>query len=324
MAINTTTLATAGNRRRGLIGFFCELFKNRTLYLMVLPALGFIVLFSYIPMVGIYYAFTNFNYIGGLFGSPFVGLKNFEYFFHGGLRSPVWMLTRNTLLYNMVFIFLGNFLQCFMAILLTEIGSRKIRRSSQTAMLLPHFVSYVIVGTIAYNLFNVEFGSLNTLLKAFGAQPANLYAEPEAWPFIVIFFNTWKGLGYGTVIYLAAIMGIDSEIYEAAKIDGCNVFQEIRHITMPLLKPTLIILILFALGGIMRGQFDLFYQLVGRNGQLFPLTDIIDTYIYRSLTFNFNIGLSTAAGLYQSVFGLVTVLGVNLLVRKADPENALF
>jgi putative aldouronate transport system permease protein len=191
-------------------------------------------------------------------------------------------------------------------------------------MLLPYFVSFVIVGTIAYNIFNYEFGALNSVLKSLGMEPFDIYSAPGVWPAILVIFNTWKGLGYGTVIYLAAIMGIDREIYEAAKIDGCDVFQEIFHITLPLLKPTFIMLILFSLGGIMRGQFQLFYQLVGRNGILFPVTDIIDTYIYRSLTINFNIGLSTAAGLYQSVFGLVTVLTTNWLIKRSNPDSALF
>ena len=304
--------------------FFQELFRNRVLYLMLVPAIAFFITFSYVPMVGIYYAFTNFNYVGGLFGSPFVGLKNFQFFFYGGLNSPVWLLTRNTVLYNLVFIFLGNALQCLMAVLLTEIPGRVFKRFTQSAMLLPYFVSFVIVGTIAYNLFNYEFGAMNTVLKSLGQPPLDLYSKPGMWPGILIFFNTWKGIGYGAVIYLAAIMGIDREIYEAAKIDGCDVLQEIFHITLPLLKPTFIMLVLLALGSIMRGQFQLFYQLIGRNGLLFPTTDIIDTYIYRSLTINFNIGLSTAAGLYQSVFGFITVLLANFLTRRAAPESALF
>ena len=229
-----------------------------------------------------------------------------------------------TLLYNIVFIFLGNILQVLIAILLTEIAARKFKKVSQTVILLPYFVSYVIVGTIAYNMFNVEFGSLNSMLKALGGDPINLYAMPKIWPLIIILFYLWKGLGYGTVIYLAAIMGIDRELYDAARTDGCNIFQEIRYITLPMLKNTFVTLILFALGGIMRGQFDLFFQLVGNNGQLFPYTDIIDTYIYRALTINFNLGTSTAAGLYQSVFGLALVLIVNYIVRKISPDNALF
>lgn len=321
MAMKTTGIKK-GHEGKG--GFMAELRKNKTLYLMLLPAMGFVLLFAYIPLVGIYYAFTNYNYADGLFGSPFVGLKNFEYLFAGGWDSPVWKLTKNTLLYNIVFIFLGNILQCILAIFLTEVANRFFKKVSQTVILLPYFVSYVIVGTIAYNMFNVEFGSVNALLTALGKDPVNLYAMPKIWPFIIVAFNMWKGLGYGTVIYLAAIMGIDKEIYDAARTDGCNIFQEIRYITIPMLKNTFVTLVLFALGGIMRGQFELFYQLVGNNGQLFPYTDIIDTYIYRALTINFNLGTSTAAGVYQSLFGLITVLAVNYLVKKISPDNALF
>lgn len=305
-------------------GFFYEVSRHWALYLMTLPAICFFIIFSYVPMVGIYYAFIDYNYVGGLFGSPFVGLDNFKFFFNGGLDAPVWYLTRNTVLYNLVFIFLGNILQCAFAILLTEIIGRLFRRVSQSLLLLPYFVSYVIVGTIAYNMFNTEVGSFNTLLKALGQEPVNMYMKPGAWPFIITAFYLWKGLGYGCVVYLASIMGFDREIYESAKIDGCNIFKEIWYITLPLLKPTFIMLILFSLGGIMRGQFELFYQLIARNGQLFKVTDVIDTYIYRSLTVNFDVGLSTAAGLYQSVFGLFTVLGVNALIRRKNPDNALF
>lgn len=318
--VNTKSL----RRKKGIAGFFYELYDHRVPYLMLIPAITFFIVFSYVPMVGIYYAFTNYNFDGGLFFSPFVGLKNFQYFFHGGWKSPVWLLTKNTILYNIVFIFLGNALQCVMAILLTEIRSRLFKRFAQSVILLPYFVSFVIVGTIAYNIFNYEFGALNGILKSMGLEPVNVYSTPSYWPFILVFFNIWKGLGYGTVVYLAAIMGIDREIFEAAKIDGCDVVQEIRYITLPMLKPTFIMLVLFAMGGIMRGQFDLFYQLVGRNGILFPVTDIIDTYVYRSLTINFNIGLSTAAGLYQSLFGLLTVLVTNYIVRRTVPESALF
>ena len=301
-----------------------ELYRNKTLYMMAFPAILWFFIFSYLPIVGVYYAFTNSNFIDGLFGSPFVGFKNFRFLFWGGWKAQVWTLTKNTVLYNLVFIFLGNIAHCFVAILITELTQKRFRKFTQSALLLPHFVSYVIVGTIAYNLFSYEFGLFNNLRDSIGLERLNLYATPSAWPLIIIIFHLWKGMGYGTVVYIAAITGIDQEIYEAARIDGCGIFGEIRHITLPLLKPTFIMLVLFALGGIVRGQFELFYQLVGRNGQLYSTTDILDTYIYRALTVNFNIGLSTAAGLYQSVFGLVTVLVSNLIIRKSNPEYALF
>ena len=313
--------AIRGKKKGGLLG---EIYQHRVLYLMTLPAIVFFVVFSYIPMVGIYYAFVNYNYADGLFGSPFIGLANFGYLFHGGWDSPIWRLTKNTVLYNLAFIFLGNFLQCFVAILLTEIPSKKYRRVTQSLILLPYFISYVVVNAMAYNILNSEYGALNTLLEAIGMAPVNVYTMPDVWPGILIFVNIWKGLGYGTVVYLAAIMGIDREIYEAAKIDGCNIFQEIRHITLPLLKPTFIMLVLFALGGIMRGQFELFYQLVGRSGQLFVTTDILDTYIYRALTINFNVGLSSASGLFQSLFGFILIVTVNHIVKRENPEHALF
>ncbi len=305
-------------------GVFHELFKHKTLYAMTLPALIFFLIFSYIPMLGVYYAFVDYDFAKGIFHSPFVGLKNFQYFISGGWNAPVVYLTRNTILYNLVFIFLGNVLQCAFAIMITTITGRLFKRVAQSIMLLPYFVSYVIVGTIAYNIFNSNYGVLNSVLKAFGQNGINVYMIDWIWPLIITFFFLWKGTGYGMVVYLAAITGFDREIYEAAKIDGCNIFKEIRYITLPLLKPTFIMLVLFSLGGIMRGQFDLFYNLIQRNGQLFRMTDVLDTYIYRAMTVNFNLGSSTAAGVYQSVFGFVLVVTVNHIIRKKSPDNALF
>jgi len=308
----------------GIKGVFLELKKHRVLYLMCVPAIAFFITFSYIPMVGIYYAFVNYDFAKGLFASPFVGFKNFEYFVSGGANAPIWYLTRNTVLYNIVFIFLGNALQCAIAIMITSLRGNGFKRITQSMMILPYFVSYVIVGTIAYNIFNTKYGVLNTLITSCGGDVLNVYLTPNIWPFIVTFFYIWKGLGYGMVVYLAAIMGFDREIYEAAKIDGCNAWKEIRYITLPLLKPTFIMLVLFALGGIMRGQFDLFYNLVQRNGQLFRITDVFDTYIYRAMTVNFNLGTSTAAGVFQSVFGFIVVVSVNAIIRKRNSEYALF
>lgn len=312
------------NKKKRLAGFFQELYRHKVLYLMTVPALIFFVTFSYIPMLGIYYAFIDYDFSLGMLKSPFVGMKNFQYFISGGWDAPIVYLTRNTILYNVVFIFLGNVLQCFFAVLITTIGGKIFKRVAQSIMLLPHFVSYVIVGTICYNIFNSNYGVLNTALKAMGGEAVSVYLIDWVWPFIITVFYLWKGTGYGMVVYLAAIMGFDREMYEAAKIDGCNIFKEIRYITLPLLKPTFIMLVLFSLGGIMRGQFDLFYNLIQRNGQLFRLTDVLDTYIYRAMTVNFNLGTSTAAGLFQSVFGFIVVVTVNQIIRKKNPENALF
>jgi len=191
-------------------------------------------------------------------------------------------------------------------------------------MFLPHFVSYVMVAVLSYNLFSYEYGIINSFLKALSLEPVNYHSMPNAWWVIIPMVYFWKTIGYGMVIYLAAIMGIDREMYEAADIDGANVLQRIWNITLPNLKPTFVILLLFSLGSILRGQFDLFYQLVGRNGLLFSTTDIIDTFVFRSLTINFDIGLGTAAGLYQSTFGMITVLTVNFIVKKLNPDYALF
>jgi putative aldouronate transport system permease protein len=311
-------------KKTGIAGFFQEIFQHRVMYLMVVPTIVFFLLFAYIPIIGIYYAFTNFNFIGGLFGSPFVGLANFKYLFMGGLGAPVFGLTIRTILYNLAFIFIANGLECVLAVFLVELPSKLFKRLSQSIILLPYFISFVIIGTIAYNIFNYEIGAFNNLLESLGWQPVNVYAMPHVWPPLLVVFYLWKNVGYGTVIYLAAIMGLDHDIYESARIDGCNVIQEVRYLTIPLLKPTFIMLVLFGLGNIMRGQFELFYQLIGRNGQLFVTTDVIDTYVYRMLTLNFNIGFGTAAGVYQSIFGLFVVLVVNGIIRRVNPENALF
>ncbi len=302
-------------------GFLQELSRNRIMFLMILPALIFFVIFSYIPMVGVYYAFTNFDFEGGLFGSEFVGMQNFKFLYDSGV---LWNLTKNTVLYNLAFILLGNALQLLCAIFLSELPGKWFRKLTQSIMFLPFFVSFVLVGAFVFNLFNSSNGVINTVLVQLGLQPYDFYLHTAPWKYIIIFFNIWKGLGYGTIIYLAAIMSISDEYHEAAKIDGANIFKRIRYITLPMLVPTFILLILLSLGGILKGQFDLFYQIIGSNGVLYNSTDIIDTYVYRSLAVNFDIGMGTAAGLYQSFFGLVLVVAVNYIIRKTHKDYALF
>lgn len=302
-------------------GIWKELRKNKVLFLMILPALLFFVLFSYVPMIGVYYAFTNYSFDGGLFGSPFVGMQNFKFLWESGV---LFNLTKNTVLYNLAFIFLGNLLQLVCAIFLSEFTVRWFKKLTQSIMFLPFFISFVLVGAFVYNLFNFETGVVNTLFRQLGLQPYDFYLHTAPWKYIIVFFHVWKGLGYGTVIYLAAIMGISDEYHEAAKIDGANIFNRIRHITIPLLIPTFVLLILLSLGGILKGQFDLFWQIIGNNGMLYNSTDIIDTYVYRSLAINFDIGMGTAAGLFQSFFGFVLVMTVNWIIRKTQKDYALF
>lgn len=290
---------------------------------MLIPLFVYFIAFNYLPLFGLYNAFTNYDFGKGIF-SPFVGLQNFEFLFKGGADSIIWKLTRNTILYNVAFIVLSNICQIGMAVLLKEIAFNKFVKTSQTLMFMPYFVSMVIIGSIIYNLFNFNYGVFNNMFAAFGMGKFDFYRTPWVWPIIIVVVEIWKSLGYGTVIYLASIMGIDESVYEAAYVDGASKWQRIRYVTLPLLKPTVIILLLFSIGGILKGQFDLFWNIVGNNGLLLNATDIIDTYVYRALTVNFSINLGTAAGLYQSVFGLLLILTVNAIVRKVDRENSLF
>lgn len=295
--------------------------KQWVLWLMLLPTLFFFALFCYLPMVGIYFAFSRFNFQGGLFGSPFVGLDNFQYLFKSGI---LWSLTRNTILYNIAFIIVGNVMQMICALFFNDLTKKWFTKASQTIIFLPYFVSMVLVGVFAYNLFNIDNGFINSLLRSLGLETCNFYIRPEVWPPIIVAVNVWKGLGYGSIIYLSTLASIDPGYYEAARIDGATKWQQVRLITWPMLKPTMVILIMFSLGGILKGQFELFYQLIGKNGLLYATTDILDTYVYRSLTVNFDIGMGSAAGVYQSVFGLILVLTVNGIVRRVNEDYALF
>lgn len=302
-------------------GFLAEVRKNWILFIMLIPTFVYFLINCYLPMIGVYFAFTNFNFRDGLWASPFVGWKNFEFLFKGDLIR----LIKNTVGYNIVFIILGNVLQIIFAIFVSQVAVKKYKKLTQTLMFMPYFVSFVIVKVLVYNIFEYDFGLINTMITLFGGSKIDFYNTPEYWPFLITFFYIWKGLGYGMVIYLATITGIDKELYEAARVDGANVFKQIRYITVPLLKPTFIILLLYALGGIMKGQFELFYQMVGNNGVLYATTDILDTYVYRITTMQpLNIGIGTAAGLFQSIFGLILVIVTNMIIKRKNSEYALF
>ncbi len=295
--------------------------QNKTLILMCLPAIVFFFVFSYMPMPGAYIAFTNFQYNKGIWASPFIGLQNFKFLFTSG---QLGLLLRNTILYNLAFIILGNFLQLFFAILLNEVQSKKFRKISQSLMFLPYFISDVLVALLVYNLLNFDYGFISHLVTGLGGEMPKVYQMPNAWPFIIVLVNLWKQTGYGTVVYFASITSMDSSMLEAAQIDGANGFQRIRYIILPTLKPTVIILFLFAIGGILKGNFGLFYNLVGANSMLYRTTDIIETYVYRSMMNSFNFSQSSAVGLFQSVVGFFVVIAANAFVKHLDPDYALF
>lgn len=302
-------------------GFLKKLFKYRVYLLMLAPAVIYTLLFAYYPMTGIVMAFKKYNYAGGIWGSPWNGLDNFAFFFKSGQAG---LVTRNTVLYNLAFILLGTVTQVAVAVFLTEIRGKKFRKVSQSMMFLPYFISWVIVGVMAFNIFSSDYGFINRLITMFGGEKISFYTTPQWWPFILIFFNIWKGVGYGSVMYLAAIMGIDTSVYEAAAIDGANVFQRIFKVTIPMIMPTMVILLLMSVGGIFKGNFDLFYNLVGNNGLLYNYTDVIDTLAMRALISSNDFGMSAAIGLFQSVLCLITVTIVNKLVSLYDRDYALF
>lgn len=301
--------------------FLHQVKKYRVLLLMLLPATVYTVLFSYIPMCGVVLAFKDYNYTDGIFNSPWSGFQNFNFFFQSGQAFKV---TRNTVLYNAAFIAINLVMQVGIAILLSEVRGRRFRKVTQSIMFLPYFISWVVVSMIAFGFLSYDYGIFNSLLVKMGMQKFNFYGNGPVWIPILILFNIWKNIGYGSVMYLAAIMGIDTQIYEAAEIDGANVFQRIFKITIPALMPTIVILLLLSIGGIFRGNFDMFYQLIGSNGNLFDYTDVIDTFTFRALINNNNIGMSAASGLYQSVLCFITIMIVNYFVKRYDSDYALF
>ncbi|OBR65503.1 sugar ABC transporter permease [Paenibacillus oryzae] len=302
-------------------GFWHDVKKYRALLLMLAPAVLFFLLFAYVPMAGIVLAFKQYNYSDGIFASPWNGLNNFRFFFESG---DAWRVTRNTALYNLAFILVNNLLQIVAAILLFEVAGKWFRKITQSILFLPYFISWVVVGAIAYNMFNYNVGTINVALEWLGFAKIDIYNTASYWPFILVAVTAWKALGYGTIMYLAAITSIDTEMYEAAEIDGANIFQRIFKITIPNLMPTLIILVLLAIGNIFRGDFGMFYNMIGNNSMLFSATDVIDTFVFRSLTTNNEIGMSAAAGFYQSILGFATILLANYAVRKYDKDRALF
>jgi putative aldouronate transport system permease protein len=292
------------------------------IYLMMLPGLIYFFINNYMPMPGTIIAFKTYSAKLGIFKSPWAGLKNFRYLF---ATDDAWVITRNTILYNLSFIIVNTVLAIIIAIMLSEMKSKKFKKFSQSVLLLPYLISWVIVSYLAYAFLSGESGFFNmTIMPLLGKESVGWYSDSSLWPPIIIFANAWKTVGYSCIIYLATILGIDRGFYEAAAIDGASKWQQIAHITLPMLKPTIILLTLLAVGRIFYSDFGLFYQVPMNSGALYSTTNTIDTYVYRGLLQLNNISMSSAAGLYQSFVGFVLIMGSNLLVRKIDKENALF
>ena len=295
--------------------------KNWQLYLMVLPVVLFFVIFAYLPLSGLVLAFKKFNFMDGIFGSPWCGFDNFKFLFASGKG---WILTKNTIVYNLAFLLTSTVFEVILAIFLSELNSMRFKKITQTIMLFPHFVSMVVVGIFIYSFVNYDTGVLNNVLSSCGIDRVHVYAKPEVWPFILVGTNMWKNFGYGSIIYLATIMGFDRECYEAAEIDGANLWQRTAYITLPQLKPIVIIMVIMALGRLVKGNFELFYQLIGDNGMLLESTDIIETYVFRSVLSATELGISTATGLYQSILSFVMVISANFVVKRIESDYALF
>ena len=292
------------------------------LYLMMLPALLYLLINNYIPMAGMVIAFKKLNFAKGIWASPWAGLKNFKFLF---ASKDAWIITRNTLLYNVAFILVNMVVGIAIAILITEVRNTKLKKVYQSAILLPFLMSMVILSYIVYALLSAENGLVNnSVLPLFHIDPIQWYQKPKYWPAILIIANCWKGVGYGCLIYIASLIGIDPSFYEAARLDGASKWQEITKITLPSLVPTIITLLLLSIGRIFYSDFGLFYQVPMNSGVLFPTTNVIDTYVYRALIEQGNISMSSAAGVYQSLVGFCVVMLSNWIVRKVDKDQALF
>lgn len=289
---------------------------------MLLAPVLYLIINNYLPMIGVIIAFKNVNYAKGIFRSDWVGFYNFKYLF---ATQDAYLITRNTLLYNLLFIVLNVVIPVSVAIAINELRGDRLKRLYQTAFLFPYFISMVVVSYLVLSLLSADNGLLNrTVLPFMGHAPINWYNETVYWPFILAIVYVWKNAGYTVVIYLATLAGIDTQYYDAVAIDGGSKWVQIRYVTLPLIQPTIAVLSLLAVGKIFNSDFGLFYQVPLQSGTLFPVTQVIDTYVYRALTQSSDLGMASAAGLYQAVVGFVLVFVTNAIVRRANPELALF
>lgn len=315
------SVETVNKKKTGLLAKRKKRFlDNAQLLTLSLPAIVLLFIFNYIPMFGIVIAFKNFNPILGFWKSEWNGFKNFEFLF---LSQDFSRIVTNTVGYALLFIFLKIALGVAIALMLYEVTSRKALKYYQTSMIMPNFLSWVVVGYISYILLNPSVGIINQIIELLGGTGISWYTEPKVWPIILPIVNSWKNIGMDSIMFYAALMGLDQELYEAATIDGANKWQQTLKISIPLLAPIVCIIGILAMGNVFRGDYGLFYQIPRNVGTLYSTTDVIDTYVMRGVMQG-NLGTTAAVGLVQSVVGLIMVIGTNLIVKKLDPDSSLF
>lgn len=292
-----------------------------SLYLMIIPAVLYILVNNYLPMAGVYIAFIKIDWSKGIFGSPFVGLQNFEYLFK---TDDAWIMIRNTIGYNVLWIILGMLISVTIALFMSELANshKTAAKLIQPVICFPGMISAIILSGLVYAFLSKQTGLINHLF--FKDNPINWYAEAGYWPLILTVVHLWAGSGQGSIVYMAAISGVDKALYESARIDGATKFQQITKITLPLIRPMIIMMLLLSIGRILNSDFGLFYQVPMNSGMLFDTTQTIDTFVYRALMELNDMGMSSAASVFQSIFGFILVVTSNLLVRKIDPDSALF
>jgi putative aldouronate transport system permease protein len=301
--------------------FLKELIKNKVLYLMLLPGLLVLLVNNYLPMFGIIIAFKDYNYTKGFWKSDWVGFQNFEYLFNS---KAAFQITRNTILYNLTFIVVAATIAVALAIIFNELLNRRLSKIYQSVMFLPYFLSWVVISYLVFALLSSDMGFINKLLVNSGMQPVEWYVDPRFWPLIIVLVNTWKWTGYDSIIYLAAIIGFDKSLYEAAAVDGASRFQQITKVMIPMLMPVITILTLIKVGRVFFTDFGLFFNIPRNSGPLYDVTNVIETYVFRALRQTGDIGMASAAGFYQAVVGFIVVLAANYIVRKTDKDSSLF
>lgn len=291
------------------------------LYLMAIPGLAYLVINNYIPMAGLVIAFKNLNFRKGIWKSDWVGLKNFRFLF---ITKDAFVITRNTILYNLAFIIIGTSVSILIAILICDMRNKKFTKFAQSVIILPALISMVVVSVLSYTVLSPSAGMLNRMRGVFGLESVNWFSTPEPWPVILMIIYLWKNCGFQCILFIAAITGINTDYFDAAQIDGAGKWRSIWYITLPLIRPTIIMVVVLALGKIFYSDFGLFYQVPRDSGMIYSTTNTIDTYVFRGLTKLGDVSMASAAGFYQSIVGFILVFVSNLFIRRISRESALF